>query len=67
MFTTHCPDCDTRWLIFPGQIKQLVNDEHGIVAIFTCWCGRLRSERLSTVAATRRVPEPIAGSTAHAA
>lgn len=67
MFTTHCPDCNTRRLIFPSQIKHLVNDEHGIVAIFTCWCGHLRAERLSAVAATSPVTEPMAGITADAA
>lgn len=55
MFATHCPECDTRWLIFPGQIKRLVNDEHGIVAIFTCWCGCLRAERLRAVTSPRPV------------
>lgn len=58
MFATHCTECDKRQLIFPSQIKQLVNDERGIVAIFTCSCGALGAERLSTVAAGKPTARP---------
>lgn len=57
MFTAHCPECDKRQLILPSQVKQLINDEQGIVAIFTCWCGERGAERLRTVAAKTPKPE----------
>ncbi|MGH3518064.1 MAG: hypothetical protein ACRDQ7_11735 [Haloechinothrix sp.] len=58
MFATNCPACAKRQLILSSQIKQLVNDQQGIVAIFTCWCGALGAERLSTVTARKRTAKP---------
>jgi len=60
MFDTYCPECQKRQLIFPSQVTQLVNDEQGIVAIFSCWCGAPGAERLSTVAGHRPAPFALA-------
>lgn len=49
MFVTYCTECQKRQLIFPSLVNHLINDEQGTVAIFTCWCGALGAERLSTV------------------
>ena len=38
MFVHTCTSCAKRQLIFPGQVTDLVNTEHGIVVTFTCWC-----------------------------
>ncbi len=38
MFAHTCTVCATRRLVFPGQVTSLVNTEHGIVVIYTCWC-----------------------------
>ena len=40
MFVHTCSDCAKRMLVFPSQITDLVNTEHGIVVAFTCWCGQ---------------------------
>lgn len=58
MFDVHCRECAKRQLIFPSQVTQLVNDEHGIVAIFTCWCGAPGAERLRTVAGHKSKAAP---------
>lgn len=58
MFDTHCPECDQRQLIFPSQIRQLINDKQGIVALFTCWCGAPGAERLSTASAHKPAATP---------
>ena len=39
MFDIHCSACDRRQLIFPGQIRDLINDDAGILVLYTCWCG----------------------------
>jgi hypothetical protein len=58
MFDTKCHACQKRQLIFPGQVRKLINDEQGIVAIFRCWCGSLGAERLrSTGVANNPVKE----------
>lgn len=39
MFDIHCPSCDTRRLIFPSQIRGLVNHDGVIHVAYRCWCG----------------------------
>lgn len=39
MFARHCSACTRRQLIFPSQITELVNTEHGIEVHYRCWCG----------------------------
>ena len=39
MFDHRCTVCEKRQLIFPSQVTNLSNTEHGIVVSFTCWCG----------------------------
>jgi hypothetical protein len=41
MFDVYCPRCESRRLIFTGQIRGIVNDEHGIAVAYECWCGEL--------------------------
>lgn len=50
MFDFCCPECGKRQLIFPSQIKHLVNDDHGIAIIFACWCGALGTIRTGNAA-----------------
>lgn len=57
MFDIHCSACDRRMLIFPGQITGLINDDQGIVVMYTCWCGAdgaMRTGAAHTDAAGRR-------------
>ena len=39
MFLHTCTACSKRSLIFPSQLTELTNTDHGIVVAFTCWCG----------------------------
>ena len=39
MFKLDCPSCEKTQLIFPSQVRSLVNTTHGIEAAVTCWCG----------------------------
>jgi hypothetical protein len=41
MFDVFCPRCASRRLIFPGQVRGLVNDDRGIAVAYQCWCGEL--------------------------
>lgn len=50
MFDVHCTACDTRRLVFPGQIRALVHDEQGIIVLYTCWCGAHGAERAGRLA-----------------
>lgn len=45
MFDIHCPHCSTRRLVFPGQVRGLVNDSAGIHVTVECWCGGLTTFR----------------------
>lgn len=59
MFDFDCPRCG-RTLIFPGQIHEVVNDEHGIVVVFECWCGELAAWRTGRGCGQRRRYEVVA-------
>ena len=39
MFDHQCTACQKRQLIFPSQVTDMANTDHGIVVSFTCWCG----------------------------
>ena len=39
MFDFDCPACERRQLLFPSQVTGIVNDDHGIEVLVTCWCG----------------------------
>lgn len=39
MFDHQCTACEKRQLIFPSQVTDMANTDHGIVVTFTCWCG----------------------------
>lgn len=54
MFDGNCTECNKRMLIFPGQIKGMINDEHGIVVFYECWCGALNAWRTGSAAETER-------------
>jgi DNA-directed RNA polymerase subunit M/transcription elongation factor TFIIS len=54
MFDFTCPACQQRRLIFPSQIRHLVNDDEGIVLVFTCWCGALGAMRTGAADAADR-------------
>lgn len=41
MFDVYCPRCASRRLIFPGQVRGIVNDDQGIAVAYECWCGEL--------------------------
>lgn len=58
MFDTICPSCEKRQLVFPAQVSEIINDEQGIVAVFTCWCGAVGAERLRTTAGSKQAPVP---------
>ncbi|QZY29391.1 hypothetical protein [Nocardioides coralli] len=58
MFAHHCTECDRRQLIFPTQVRGIVNSEHGIVVDFRCWCGA--EQRLVTGRAARGALTPHA-------
>jgi hypothetical protein len=45
MFDFHCPSCDRRLVLFPSQVKHVINDDHGITVIVDCWCGELGAIR----------------------
>ncbi len=45
MFEYYCHHCENRTVLFPSQLKRLVNDEQGIVTILECWCGELGAVR----------------------
>jgi hypothetical protein len=52
LFDFDCPSCEMRQLIFPSRITNLVNDESGIVVVFTCWCGAPAAIRIGAGPAT---------------
>ena len=54
MFVHTCTACAQRLLIFPGQITDLTNTDHGIVVSFTCWCGETQ-----TMVTGRRADHPV--------
>ncbi|MGH8826554.1 MAG: hypothetical protein ACRDVZ_02925 [Jiangellaceae bacterium] len=54
MFDAHCTECNKRMLIFPGQIKRMVNDQNGIVVFYQCWCGALNAWRTGSATQTER-------------
>lgn len=39
MFTNHCEACQRRQLIFPSQVKAVLDTETGVELLYTCWCG----------------------------
>ena len=39
MFDHTCTACEKRQLIFPSQVTDMANTDHGIALSFTCWCG----------------------------
>lgn len=45
MFDFNCPECNRRQVLFPSQVKQIINDEHGMAVIVRCWCGELGAIR----------------------
>ena len=51
MFDFDCPSCGKRQLIAPSRVKGLVNDDAGIVIVFTCWCGAPAAMRTGAAAA----------------
>jgi hypothetical protein len=56
MFDHHCPTCGKRQLLFASQITGMINDEHGITVLLTCWCGApaaVRTGRAASRSATR--------------
>ena len=55
MFDHHCTSCDKRQLIFPSQVTDMVNTDHGIIVAFTCWCGADQ-----TLLTGRAVAQPVA-------
>jgi hypothetical protein len=45
MFDFDCPACNRRQVLFPSQVKQIINDDHGMTVIVDCWCGELGAIR----------------------
>ncbi|MBA2955454.1 hypothetical protein GON03_14040 [Nocardioides sp. MAH-18] len=43
MFDHTCTACEKRQLIFPSQVTDMANTDHGIKVSFTCWCGAEQS------------------------
>jgi hypothetical protein len=39
LFTNHCQACEKRQLIFPSQVKAVLDTEAGVELLYTCWCG----------------------------
>jgi len=39
VFKHHCTVCDRTQLIFPSQVRSLVNTAAGIEVTIECWCG----------------------------
>jgi hypothetical protein len=58
MFDSYCPECEKRQLIFPAQVDRIINDDAGIVAIFSCWCGAKGAERLRSAKPVVSSPTP---------
>jgi hypothetical protein len=54
MFDNYCAECNKRQLIFPSQIKHMVNDESGIVVFYECWCGALNAWRTGSATEAER-------------
>ncbi|HET7388813.1 MAG TPA: hypothetical protein VFJ19_19335 [Nocardioidaceae bacterium] len=52
MFDFCCDACHRRVVLFASQIKQVVNDEQGIVLVVRCWCGELGAMRTGAKART---------------
>jgi len=51
MFDNYCTECEKRRLVFPSQIRSMVNSDHGIEVDYTCWCGAEQTWRTGTLAA----------------
>ncbi len=45
MFDYNCPECARRQVLFPSQVKQIINDDQGMAVIVRCWCGELGAIR----------------------
>ena len=45
MFDFNCAECNRRQVLFPSQVKQIINDEDGMTLIVRCWCGELGAIR----------------------
>jgi hypothetical protein len=54
MFDFDCPACERRQLLFPSQVTGIVNDDHGIEVLVTCWCGTPGAIRTGRAAAAER-------------
>lgn len=39
LFINHCTECDRRQLIFPSQVKAVLETDAGVELLYTCWCG----------------------------
>jgi hypothetical protein len=39
LFTNHCHACEKRQLIFPSQVKAVLETDAGVELLYTCWCG----------------------------
>lgn len=56
MYDYTCSHCRQRSLIFPSQVRAVINDEAGIVVVLTCWCGETGALRTGQAATARRIP-----------
>jgi hypothetical protein len=54
MFDFDCPACERRQLLFPSQVTGIVNDDHGIEVLVTCWCGAAGAIRTGRAAVAER-------------
>jgi hypothetical protein len=45
VFDYDCSSCGKRLLIPPTRVRGLINDDAGIVIVFTCWCGAAAATR----------------------
>lgn len=45
MFDFMCSACHRLQVLFPSQVRQIINDDQGIVLIVRCWCGELGAIR----------------------
>ena len=41
MFDVFCTECSRRQLVFPSQVRGIVNDETGIHVVYRCRRGHL--------------------------